>query len=130
MADRKKKPTKNSLLRWCDVDPAVVMRVADICDGHTIFKPEAFTNVGAPPALVAQYVECYESNPGDPKETIFVDGAPVSQCLGVYGLRLIRAICHDLGIEYESKMGRGFQASACRDAIRKHFGAGEEVARG
>ena len=116
-------------LSWKDVDPQVVLAVANICDGHTIFAPAAFTNVGAPPAIVAQHTQCYESDLSNPKETIFVDGEPVNQCLGVYGLPLIETICDDLGVEYEMKMGRGFQAAACREAIRRHFNA-TEVANG
>jgi hypothetical protein len=118
-------------LSWADVDPAVVVRVADLCDGHTIYKPEAFTNVGAPPAIVAQHVQCYESNPSDAKETIFdADGRALNQVLGVYGLPLIETICDDLGIEYADKMGRGFQAAACRDAIHAHFADRKGAVRG
>lgn len=130
MAKRPRRYRKAERLSWANVDRDIVLRVADLCDGHTIFSPEAFTRVGAPPAIVAQHTECYESNLSDPKSTIFVDGKPVNQCLGVYGLPLIETICEDLGVEYAMKMGRGFQASACRDAIRKHFGVGEGVSNG
>jgi hypothetical protein len=117
-------------LSWANVDKEIVLRVADICDGHTIFKPEAFTEAGAPPAIIAQHTECYESDLSDPKATIFgPDGAPMNQLLGVYGLPLIETICDDLGIDYEVKLGRGFQAAVCRSAIRRHFNV-TEVAKG
>ncbi len=130
MAKRQKRYAKKERLSWANVDKEIVLKVADICDGHTIFTPEAFTEIGAPPAIVAQHTDCYESDLSDYKSTIFgSDGKPVPQLLGVYGLPLIEVICADLGIEYECKMGRGFQAAACRDAIRNHFGV-KEVANG
>jgi len=38
---------------------------------------------------------------------------------GVYGLSLITSIANDLGLEYESKIGRGFQAQVCTTAIKE-----------
>lgn len=126
MAKRQSRYTKKERLSWANVDREIVLKVAELCDGHTIFKPEAFTNLGAPPAIVAQHTECYESDLSDPKSTIFgPDGKPMTQLLGVYGLPLIERICDDLGIKYEVKMGRGFQAAVCYEAIRKHFGVAE-----
>jgi hypothetical protein len=122
MARRKAEYRKKERLSWADVSPEIVVKVARLCDGWTIFKPEAFAKVGAPPAIIAQHVSCYESDLSDHKSTIFVDGKPVNQLLGVYGLPLIETICSDLGIEYECKTGRGFQAAVCYEAICKHFG--------
>jgi hypothetical protein len=31
-------------------------------------------------------------------------------------------ICNALGVEYESKLGRGFQLRTCCEALRKHYG--------
>lgn len=130
MAKRFSEYRRSGRLNWANVDSEVVLAVADICDGHTIFAPEAFIKTGAPPALIAQHTKCYESNPSSVKETIFgEDGAAVNQCLGVYGLQMIQVICRDLGVEYRETMGRGFQAAACRAAIIKHF-AEKEVSNG
>jgi hypothetical protein len=130
MAKRFSEYRRRDRLSWANVDSEIVLAVAGVCDGHTIFKPEAFIETGAPPALIAQHTKCYESNPSDPKETIFdEDGDPMNQCLGVYGLQMIQVMCSDLGVDYEAKMGRGFQAAACRAAIIKHFAA-KEVSNG
>ena len=124
MAKRFSEYRRRERLTWANVDSEIVLAVAEICDGHTIFTPEAFIETGAPPALIAQHTKCYESNPSSAKETIFgEDGAAMNQCLGVYGLQMIQVICGDLGVKYESTIGRGFQAASCRAAIIKHFAA-------
>lgn len=128
MAERRKKV--RTRLSWADVDPKVVLAVADLCDGHTIFPPMAFTEIGAPPAIVAQHLHHYQSDTADPKSVIHgPSGGEVEGMVGVYGLRVLQTICNDCGIKYESKLGRGFQAKVCSDAIKRHFAA-TEVADG
>ena len=51
MAERKKKV--RTRLSWADVDPKVVLAVANLCDGHTIFAARVFTEIGAPPAIIS-----------------------------------------------------------------------------
>ena len=123
MAKRKKQ--KRERLSWKNVDREVVLRVAEICDGHTIFKPEAFTQAGAPEALIAQHTTAYESDLSCGKSTIFVDGKPVTQCVGVYGLDVIEQINDDLGLPSPWQTGRGFRAQQCYANITKHFGVTE-----
>lgn len=126
MAKRTERYRKTERLSWANVEREIVLKVAAICDGHTIFKPEAFTKAGAPPALVAQHTSRYESDTSNPKSTIFgSDGGVIEETIGVYGLPVLERICDDLGIDYEMRMGRGFQAAVCREAIRKHFGVAE-----
>jgi len=116
-----KRKSKKERLSWKNVDREVVLRVAEICDGHTIFKPEAFTEAGAPAALIAQHTTAYESDLSCAKATIFVDGKPVTQCVGVYGLDVIEQINDDLGLPSPWQTGRGFRAQQCHANILKHF---------
>lgn len=125
MAKRAKQYRGKEKLSWAAVERDVVLRVIELCDGHTIFKPEAFTQAGAPPALVAQHTTCFESNPQSHKETIFVNGKPVNQMVGVYGLDVIEQINDDLGLETPWQTGRGFRARQCYENIRAHFNVTE-----
>jgi hypothetical protein len=127
MAKRVTRPKER--LSWADVDREIVLKVAEVCDGHTIFAPEAFTRVGAPPAIVAQHTTAYESDLSCGKATIFVDGRPVTQCVGVYGLDVIEQINDDLGLPSPWQTGRGFRAQQCYRNILAHFGV-EEVRNG
>jgi|688.fasta_scaffold25991_10 hypothetical protein len=129
MAKRQSGYRKPEELSWASVDREVILKVIELCDGHTIFKPEAFSNFGAPPALVAKHTVAYESDLSDHKATIFVGGKPVTQCVGVYGLDVIEQINDDLGLPSPWQTGRGFRARQCYENIRKHLGA-EEVANG
>lgn len=128
MAERKKKV--RTRLSWADVDPKVVLAVANLCDGHTIFAARVFTEIGAPPAIIAQHLHHYASDKSNPSSVIYgPDGNALDGMIGVYGLRVLQTICNDCGIKYEAKLGRGFQAAICSDAIKRHFAA-TEVADG
>jgi len=41
----------------------------------------------------------------------------VKELQGIYGLQLLQTICNDLNLEYEGKIGRGFQAQVCTEVI-------------
>jgi hypothetical protein len=109
-------------MKWTEIDPKIVLAAADICDGHTIFKPEAFLEVGVPQELVARCTNIYESNFEDPKYTISgPDGKPVPAMEGVYGLDMLDSMVRDFKLEYEPKFGRGFQARVYQEALHKHL---------
>ena len=103
-------------VRACD--PATLLRVAGHCDGHTIFKPELFTESGLPAEVVQHFTRAYKSD-GSPKGTIFVDGRPVKELSGVYGLEVLRFIAFALDVEYRQAMGRGFEAQNILIALRQ-----------
>jgi len=84
-------------------------------DGHTLWKVSVLE--GFPPPLQHRFLLNHESD-GSPKGSIYGDDGQVIDSLqGVYGLQVLLAICEDLGLNYESKLGRGFQAQACTAAI-------------
>ena len=101
-------------------DPRAILKAAALCDGHTLFKPEAFIEAGLPEELVKSLTTTHRSD-GSPKGTIFVNGQPVTSLEGVYGLDVLRFIAQVFGIDYPSKIGRGFQAQALYHAIHQHF---------
>ena len=111
-------------MKWTEIDPNIVLAASDICDGHTIFKPEAFLAVGVPQELVDRCTDTYESNFDDPKQTISgPDGRPVNAMRGVYGLDMLAIMVRDFELEYELKLGRGFQARVYQEALHKHLDA-------
>jgi len=111
------------MVTWKQLPAKVIMDVANLCDGHTIFKMEAFTKLGVPEELIKRYAYEHESNTSNYKETIFdSQGNVMSKVLGVYGLDIIESMTHDLGLPGSSKMGRGFRAQECREQINNHLG--------
>jgi hypothetical protein len=106
------------LVRQCQ--PGVILRAASRCDGHTIFKPEAFTEAGLPAEVTGLFTRKYKSD-GSPKGTIFVNGQPVKELTGVYGLDLLRFIASALDVEYRQAIGRGFEAQNIQTALRQHL---------
>jgi len=55
------------------------------------------------------------------KGTIFVNGQPVEERAGVYGLDLLRFIASVLGVEYQQALGLGFEAQNIMFALRQHL---------
>lgn len=109
-------------MKWTDISASVVLAAADICDGHTIFKPEAFLEVGVPQELVDRCTSIHESDFSDPKYTISgPDGKPVNQMAGIYGLDALSSMIRDFGLETEQKLGRGFQARVWQEALHNHL---------
>jgi len=86
-------------------------------DGHTIWKPTVLKSF--PRAIKERFIKVQKSNKKDYKSTIFDNnGNVVEECEGIYGLSLLGTICNDLGLEYESKLGRGFQARCYTESIQ------------
>lgn len=109
-------------MKWTEVPASVVLAAADICDGHTIFDPQAFTDVGVPQELVDRCTSIHESDFSNPKSTISgPDGKPVNQMRGIYGLDALSTMIRDFDIQAEPKLGRGFQARVWQEALHKHL---------
>jgi hypothetical protein len=106
------------LVKRCD--PQAVLRAAERCDGHSIFKPEAFLDAGLPADVVAHLTVTHRSD-HTPKGTIFVGGQTVKELSGVYGLDLLRFLALALGVEYPRALGRGTQARNLQHALRRHL---------
>jgi hypothetical protein len=86
-------------------------------DGHSIFPADVLVELGWPAEAVEAVCTVHES--GDSvKTTIFGrDGLPVKSLSGWYSLDVLRLIANVLGVTYEEKMGRGFQARAIYAAL-------------
>ena len=94
-------------------------------DGHTIYSPEFLIKRGYSVEFVRNITVRHESDYSSGKSTIFgADGAPVDSLLGVAALTFHYAVAHELGLyegkDYESYNGRGFQARAIAEAVKKH----------
>ena len=108
------------LVKQCD--PEVILRAASRCDGHSILKPEALTDAGLPAPVVEHLTVTHRSD-GTPKGTIFVDGQPMKELQGVYGLHALRFLASALGVEYRDAIGRGFEAQNIQAALHLHLKA-------
>lgn len=109
-------------MKWTDVPAEVVLAAADICDGHTIFKPEAFLDAGVPQELVDRCTNVHESDFSNPKYTISgPDGKPVNQMAGIYGLDALATMIRDFDLDAPQRSGRGFQAQVWKEALHKHL---------
>jgi hypothetical protein len=109
-------------MMWTEIPPQVVLAAAELCDGHTIFEPQAFLDVGVPQELVDRCTDTHESDFSNPKYTISgPDGKPVNQMRGIYGLDALSSMIRDFGIVCPAKFGRGSQAYVWRDELRKHL---------
>ena len=85
-------------------------------DGHTIWKPSVLKNFSED--IQNRFIKVQKSNKKDYKSTIFDNnGKVMDECEGIYGLSLLGTICNDLGLDYESKIGRGFQARCYTESI-------------
>lgn len=100
--------------------PEVILDVAALCDGHSILMPQAFLKAGLPEAAVTYLTRTYRSD-GSPKGTIFVNGQPVKQLEGVYGLDCLHFLADALDVAYRGAMGRGFEAANIRSALAQHL---------
>ena len=111
------------MINWKQLSNKVILDVIELCDGHTIFKLDAFTSLGVPQELIERYAHEFESDTSDYKNTIFDNqGNVISKIKGVYGLTVIESINSEFGLPASNKFGRGFRADVCRDQIKKHIG--------
>lgn len=111
-------------MKWTEIPTSVVLAAADICDGHTIFDPQAFADIGVPQELIDRCTNVYESDFSNPKYTISgPDGKPVNQMKGIYGLDALSSMVRDFDLPAETKFGRGSQAQVWKEALHKHLTA-------
>jgi len=118
----KPKAKKKDMTRWENIQPKVILAVADICDGHTIMKPKAFLELGLHKDMVKAHTHVIKSDFSDHKSTIFgPDGKPVESMEGVYGLDVLADIVRQLKLNYHDFLGRGFQAREWQRVIEERF---------
>ena len=88
-------------------------------DGHSIFRPEWYTNEGFDCEHVS---EVLESDTSSHKETIYKDGKVVNSCTGIRSLTFLYWVAGKCGLDrsdYGSFFGRGSQARSIAAAIAK-----------
>jgi len=94
---------------------------------HHSFISEEAANQAAKALGIHKPVPCnpgYSDRNGSPKGLSMNPGQEGSR--GIAGWSLAQWICDQLGVVYESKMGRGFQTQACVQALSNHFKARKE----
>jgi hypothetical protein len=98
-----------------------------LAGGHHSFISEEAANQAAKALGILKPVPCnpgYSDRDSNPKGLSMNPGQEGSR--GIAGWSLAQWICDQLGVVYESKMGRGFQTQACVEALSNHFKAREE----
>lgn len=93
-------------------------------DGHTLYNPKYLIERGYPVDFVKKITYRHESDYDNLKATIFdPDGKPVDSMLAVAALDFHYAVAAEAGLvggkDYELYNGRGFQARAIAEAVRK-----------
>lgn len=106
-----KNQIENSLRQNFDLEP----------DGHGIYLPEYYYNIGIPPEFVDQFIKEHHSD-GTIKGTIHNNGVRKSVAIGVYNLDLLRGIANLLGLNYPHYFGRGREADAIVNALKINLG--------
>jgi hypothetical protein len=106
-----------------DMLPLIATLVEQIGgDGHTLWKPSVLEDF--PVEIQRRFTQTIKSHPSDYKQQMFDhDGKLIPEMEAVHGMRLLMGIADDLGLPYESKLGRGFQAQECTEAILKWINA-------
>jgi hypothetical protein len=107
-----------------DLAPEVWAKLLDNIggDGHAIWNEKPFIDAGVPEDVIDYFSQVEESDTRDPKTTIFnKSGEALAYTKGVYGLSFLEGACANLELESGSGMyhGRGRQARACTDTLRK-----------
>ena len=96
--------------------------LAALAGWHHSFVGEEGANRVARACGIEKPVPCcagQSDRGGDPKGLTMHAGQEGSR--GIAGWHLAQWICDRLAVEYESKMGRGFQMQACVEALTRHF---------
>jgi hypothetical protein len=115
---------KNTIERFdATMKPAIESLLETIGnDGHTVWKPSILKNFSE--GIQSRFIRKIKSDKRDYKSTMFDHkGLVIEECEGIYGLSLLGTICNDLGLDYESKIGRGFQARCYTESIEKWLAA-------
>lgn len=76
-----------------------------------------------PAADVVEHLTSTYKSDGTPKGTIFVNGEPVKELKGVYGLDALRFLASALGVDCPDAIGHGFESRNIQAALNRHFKA-------
>lgn len=91
-----------------NTDKAVLTKVCQSTDGHTIYASKHFTEAGLDQSVVDAFTKTLHSGKG--KEQIYKGGEPVESLKGIHGLQLLEFIASTFGVD-SWKMGRGSRAA-------------------
>ena len=98
-----------------------VLAIAALCDGHSIRHPHAFLEAGLPSAVVTHLTRTFKAD-GSPKGTPFVNGMPMAELTGVYGLQVLHFLAAALNVNYAASLGRGSEARNIQTALHQRLG--------
>lgn len=117
-------------IEWRDLTPDVLRRVLALCTGHNLIGSEALIEAGVPAELAAYYSRIVRSGVY-PKDWIFdASGYRIEAIEAVVGLDVIDDIATSFGVEDTAAhlVGRGFRASALKEAIYAKLPPAQEAA--
>lgn len=103
--------------------------IAKLADGHTEWTvdcaKEICEAVGVPfdDSLIDRWTGQADANPTGHFKGLFLNEDKPGE--GVNSLYLSKYVARQLGLKYEHKMGRGFQAQVCAAAVSDYFQKGE-----
>ena len=95
----------------------VLRQVVNSVDGHTIYAPKKFTDLGLDPEIVEAYTRVHESG-NHPKEMISAGNTVLPSLQGVYSLNLLQFIAGAYGVD-SNKLGRGSRATDLAEQLCK-----------
>ena len=102
-------------------------------DAHTIFKPQAFIDLGLPEEFVMNYARTYKSDTSNPKYTIYdEEGEVIKDVQGVMSQSIAYALVRVFGLhgaqqDASDKFGRGSALRVLSQAIWNYTHAMQEV---
>ena len=83
--------------------------------------PDYYIEKGIPEETLSGLEQTHKSDLSDHKSTIYVRGKAVKELKGIHNLTFLYRLAHKLEVDYEDKIGRGFQAQVICTAIRKKY---------
>ena len=122
-------------MEWKDASPNGLLELIHAIggDGHSIYPVDWYVSNGAPEELIKPLEETMKSDFSHPKSTLFRNGKPVKELIGVYTLDVLRDMTDNLDLDEEARKlvykltGRGFKAQAMCSAIKEYLEALPEV---
>jgi len=101
-----------------DTDKEILRQVVSV-DGHTIYDPQKFLDLGLDKVIVEAFTKKLRS--GDtPKEVIYQGDREVASVTGVYGLELLEFIARVFDVD-SWKMGRGSRAAHLTEQLMEKW---------
>lgn len=101
-------------------DKSVLEKVIGIIDGHSIFDPKAFTELGLSEEIVSAFLQEHESGDNHKEQIANNSGVIVDSMRGVYGLQLLEFIASTFKVS-SWKNGRGFRAAHLSEQLLEVF---------